>query len=197
MEDRQDRGEQMARRLERAARGAGLGSNAPRLAGLFRAILEQRVRAFPDLHHPDFLHPGRTVLILLEDLRNRNPDVLLAAPLHDSERPDLDLPVDIALNHAGPHAVALTRTLRDGPPLRQERLEWLVQLESDALLVTLAERFDHARHLHLAPPARWREFHCRFGQTDLLAASRSDPRLAARMRWWHDSFARRFLPRAP
>ena len=185
----------MAQRLERAARGAHLDTDAARIAGLFRTVLERRAAGFDDPHHPDFLHPGRTVLILLDDARCRDPDILLAALLHDSDRPDLDLAADQVEREAGQRAAAIVRDLRAGPTGDADRLEWLVQLDDEALLVALAERLDHARHLHLAPSDRWRDFHERFGRADLPAAARSDPRIAARIRWWHESFARRFLKR--
>jgi hypothetical protein len=128
-------------------------------------------------------------------VRHRDPDVLLAATLVDSARPDLDLPLEDAEEEAGPRAIEIARRVRAGPPPDSDRLEWLVQLDGDALLVALAERLDHARHLHLAPAATWPDFHRRFAKADLPAASRSDARLAWRMQWWHDSFARRFLDR--
>ncbi|MGD8277546.1 MAG: hypothetical protein PVH00_05945 [Gemmatimonadota bacterium] len=185
----------MARRLERAARAARLDADAARIGRLFRAVLDRRATGFDDPHHPDYLHPARTALILLEDVRRHDPDLTLAATAIDTERPDLDLPLDEVEREAGARAAAIVDAIRGGPPPDAERLEWLVQLENDALLVALAERLDHARHLHLAPADRWPGFHRRFAEADLLAASRSDERLAWRMQRWHDSFARRFLDR--
>jgi len=184
----------MAQRLERAAGAAHLES-AARIGGLFRTVLSRRTTGFDDPHDPDFLHPARTVLMLLEDLRCRDPAVLFAAMLVDSARPDLALPLEDAAPQAGTRGIGIARAVRAGPPPDSDRLEWLVQLDEEALLVALAERLDHARHLHLRPAGTWPDFHRRFAEADLHAASRSDPRLAWRMQWWHDSFARRFLDR--
>lgn len=187
----EDRGETMALRLERAARRAGLREDAARLADTLRAVLRVRATVIPEPHDPDFLHPGRTALILLEDMRVLDPDLLCAALLHDSERPGLDLRE--AGRIAGPRATQLAAELPPAEVDSDVRLETLVGLEDDRLLLTLAERLDHARHLHLRPEDRWLALHQQLGSADLPAASRSHPRLAWRLQWWHDNFARRFL----
>lgn len=189
----EDRGEAMALRLERAARRAGLHADAVRIAELFRAILRVRDPELPDPEHPDYLHPGRTALILLEDLRIADPDLLCAALLRDSERPGLLLPADEELRLAGSRAASLARSLPPADPGPADRLELLVSCDDDTLVLALAERLDHARHLHLRPDSEWRAFHRTIAAADLPAAARSHPRLAARLLWWHDNFARRFL----
>lgn len=188
-----DRGADMAARIERAVRRAGPGSDAERLANLFRAILERRATVFPDPEHHDFLHPGRTLLVLLEDLRITDADVLAAALIVDSERPGLGLAGEEAIRLAGARAAAIARPIPSAASADETRLEALLSLEPESLLVALAERLDHARHLHLRTPAAFAPFHVRIGNADLPAASRSHPRLAWRLQWWHDSFARRFL----
>jgi len=189
----EDRGQAMALRLDRAARRAGLAGQADRIGEAVRAVLHHRRPAFPDDHHPDFLHPARTALILLEDLNVADADLLLAALLRDSERPALDLSADMAARIAGSRAAAIAESLPDAGLDPADRLEALVTLDDDALMVALAERLDHARHLHLQPSERWADFHDGISRADLPAASRTNARLAWRIQWWHDNFARRFL----
>ena len=189
----EDRGEAMAARVERAVRRAGLDAYADPMAYLFRAVLKHRSTVIEDPEHPDFLHPGRTVLILLEDLRSTDPDTLLAAPLRDSEQPEADLPDERALRLAGPRAAAIAAALPAAGSDDGDRLEALVSLDPESLLVALAERLDHARHLHLRAPESWAPFHRQIGAADLPAAARSHPRLAMRLESWHERFARRFL----
>jgi hypothetical protein len=191
--EEEDRGQAMALRIELAARRAGLAEQADRIGEAVRAVLEHRRPAFPDVHHPDFLHPGRTALILLEDLGAADADLLLAALLRDSEQPALDLAADLAVRVAGNRAATIAASLPDAGLDPADRLEALVTLDNDALMVALAERLDHARHLHLQPPERWAVFHDGITRADLPAASRTHPRLAWRIQWWHDNFARRFL----
>jgi hypothetical protein len=186
----EDRGEAMALRLERAARRASLADHALRLADTFRAVLRQRAAVIPEPHDPDFLHPGRTALVLLEDLQIKDPDLICAALLHDSERADFRL--DEARRIAGPHAAALAAGLPRAND-DENRLETLVGLDHDRLLLTIAERLDYARHLHLRHRDTWLPFHRQIGHADLPAAARAHPRLAWRLQWWHDNFARRFL----
>src|SRR5690606_2415769 len=74
-----------------------------------------------------------------------------------------------------------------------ELLERLLAAGHDARLVALAERLDHARHLHLRPAAGWRAFHTLACETYLPVALRTDPTLARRFRWWCGQFERRYL----
>jgi hypothetical protein len=60
-------------------------------------------------------------------------------------------------------------------------------------LLALAERLDHARHLHLREPAVRAGFHRSVGEIYLPIAHRTHPRLARRYDWWWRMFRRRFL----
>lgn len=188
-----DRGADMAARVERAVNRAGLEDHAMRLAGLFRTILEKRSTILRNPEHPDYLHPGRTLLVLLEDLRVTDADVLAAALIVDSERPGLGPSGDEAMQLAGARPAAIAAPIPAASAEFETRLETLLCLEPESLLVALAERLDHARHLHLRPPETFAAFHASIGSADLPASSRSHPRLAWRLQWWYDSFARRFL----
>src|SRR5690606_1680290 len=64
-----ERAEAMIRRLDRATRRAGLDESAvSRVGSALRLALGRRAALLSDDHHPQFLHPARTALILLEDL---------------------------------------------------------------------------------------------------------------------------------
>ena len=60
-------------------------------------------------------------------------------------------------------------------------------------LIALAERLDHARHLHLREPVHWRPFHEGIGAIYAPIAERTHPRLAGRYAWWLTTFRSRFL----
>jgi hypothetical protein len=150
-----------------------------------------RIRALPDDHHPAYLHPGRTALILLRDVGVVPADVLAAAAVHETG--DLELRV-------GPDAVrealgADVADLVDSLPLPGDErlLERLVTLGEGARLAALAERLDQVRHLHLRPDLepRWRAEHEEVGAVWTAVAERTHPRLTDRFRHWHRAFARR------
>jgi hypothetical protein len=110
------------------------------------AALAVRDAVLADDHHVDALHPARTVLILLDDALMRDPGLLAAAALLDSSGPAFVLPEDGADTRAHAMAAAVPTPHSVGP---DELLEALVGLPPDLLDVALAERLDHARHLHL------------------------------------------------
>jgi hypothetical protein len=60
-------------------------------------------------------------------------------------------------------------------------------------MIALAERLDHARHLHLAPRSEWAQSYHRIRTAYLPVALRAHPDLARRYRWWTSMFARRYL----
>jgi len=157
------------------------------------AALTLRQRAITDDHHPDFLHPGRTLLILLEDLGVTDPVVLAAGALAESLRPPLRTPPPADDEPAG---AAVRRLLEAVPyPGADEELllESLLAADHEVQLIALAERLDHVRHLHLAPRNEWHELHARTCSTYLPVAPRVHPTLARRYQWWCATFARRFL----
>ncbi len=188
------RAEAMANRVAGAARRAGTPEPGIRsIDAALRAAMRPRIERLADDHDPDFLHPGRTVLILLEDLGITDAATLCAGALAETLRPELragPLPARAAL---APGTIELLEEVpvpaRDGAAL----LERLVTASEPARLVALAERLDHARHLHLGRRDRWMPLHRETCELYLPLAERSHPTLARRLRWWCRTFARRFL----
>ena len=171
--------QRLARRLEsarlpEAGRARVLQANA--------AALVHRQKTLRDEEHFDALHPTRTLLILLDDCDVVDADVLEAAARVESEHD--------ALRVTDVDTLAALVPL----PARTERLmEELVVASGEVRLLALAERLDHARHLHLREPAAWADFHASITDVYVPIAHRTHPRLARRYDWWTRMFRRRFL----
>jgi hypothetical protein len=68
-----------------------------------------------------------------------------------------------------------------------------VSSDDDATWIALAERLDHARHLHLMSAVAAAPFHSLIETVYLPVAERSCPPLARRLERWAQAFARRRL----
>lgn len=188
----------MRRSVLTAARANGVVHDEVALVGnAFDAAMTPRVRTLPDDHHPAYLHPGRSALILLRDVGTRDGLTLAAAMLLESEDDSLRAEPPGALRGEGSGSDASTRLrteLADVPSPGDERLvERLLALTPGLLLATLAERLDHLRHLHLRPDLRssWRSRHAEVESAWLPMAQRAHPKLATRYGHWTRTFARR------
>jgi hypothetical protein len=184
-----DRAWAMAGSVERIARGVGLSAADVDLVGRAYALaLEPRVVL--DEHDPAYLHPGRTVLVLLQDVGPLAGNVLAAAAVHESEEASFRLDsgdVERALGSAVAGIVA-SLPLPDDDDL----VERLVSLDESARLAALAERLDHVRHAHLhEDPARWRVLKSEVEAAWAPVAERTHPRLADRYRAWLRAIERR------
>ena len=172
----------MHRRIERRLERAGLpAAHARVVLDANAAALAHRMDVLGDDEHPDLLHPSRTLLILLDDCGVVDARVLEAAASVESEHPALRIPHRNDL--AGSVPLADSETL----------LEDLVSVSDDVRSIALAERLDHARHLHLREHGSWPSFHEQACSVYRPVAHRSLPRLARRYDWWCRMFARRFL----
>ena len=176
---------EMQRRLERRLQRAGMSqADAASVLKAHAEVVLHRCRVLHDDEHFDALHPSRTLLILLDDCDVADVEVLAAAARVESEHPELRVAAE-GLAAAVP-IPAETDTL----------LEDLIVASGDIRLIALAERLDHARHLHLRPRAHWAAFHESACSVYAPVARRTHPRLARRFEWWTRMFARRFLPAA-
>ena len=146
------------------------------------AALERRDSLLADDHDIDALHPARTVLILIDDAALIDPDLLAAAACHESVRPDLRL-------RPRPDGIAQLPGPLDMPV--DELLEALVLLGGDGTAAVLAERLDHARHLHLRPRAEWAAGLALEESVYLPLASRHGGLIDRRYERWHRAFRRR------
>lgn len=194
----EDRGTAMAASVVRAARTVGVPAEGiPLISRAHALAMRPRVAAFDDDHHPLFLHPGRTVLVLLRDVGCLDPLTLAAAVLVESEDEALRVPGAEAEALAGP-AVAdlLARVPLSG---REDLAEALVTADETVRFVALAERLDHLRHAHLRDaPAGWgpailAEAEAVYGPV----AHRTHPRLAQRYDHWCRAFRRRMAMGGP
>lgn len=188
----EDRGTAMAASVVRAARTLGVSAEGiPEISRAHALAMGPRVAAFDDDHHPLFLHPGRTVLVLLRDVGCLDPLTLAAAALVESEDQALRIPgVEVAVVAGQAVADLVARVPLSG---REDLAEALVTAEETVRLVALAERLDHLRHAHLRDaPAGWgpavlAEAEAVYRQV----AHRTHPRLAQRYDHWCRTFARR------
>lgn len=187
-----DRGAAMAASVMRAGRSLGMDLEGLALLGRAHALaMEPRLAQLDDDHHPLYLHPGRTALILLRDVECRDATILSAAALLESEDDALRVAASRVEAAMGPevHTLVGSIPLPGSPTL----VEDLVTASEEVRLVALAERLDHVRHAHLrdADDAWRRQVHAQAGEVYLPIAQRTHPRLAQRYEHWHWAFARR------
>ena len=176
----------VARTLEEAGAAADAVAMVTRA---HRLAMRPRLDRTLDPHHPDFLHPGRTALILLLDTSLRDPIALSAACLVESER--VELRVGAAAIRAewwgGPVADFVAAV-----PVEDEGLaEALVTASDDVRLVALAERLDQCRHAKFWKDGAARaRIHARAESILGPIAERTDAVLARRFAHWAAAFAR-------
>lgn len=182
----------MARSVDRAALSIGLGHDAcRRLQEALAVASAPRVARLEDDHHPAYLHPGRSVLVLLRDVGAPAAGSLDLAAVLESEDAALAADRRAVLEALGPGvAEAMDSIPRPG----EERLgERLLLLERPVALAALAERLDHLRHLHLRPDLRdvWADRHRETAAVWAGFAERMHPRLGTRYAHWVRAFRSR------
>jgi len=156
--------------------------------------MEPRLARIDDDHHPAFLHPGRTALILLHDVAPVPVRSLRAAVLLESRdaeyAPARERVLELLPEDEGEEWASLADLVRDRQS--ESLAERLVTLPPEHLLAALAERLDHLRHEHLREPATsWRDL---VDETERLwapLAERTSPALTRRYRHWLRTFRRR------
>lgn len=186
----------MALSVSNAALGRGMAPSEVETLGRAHALaMEPRLEAIDDDHHPAYLHPGRTLLVLLQDVGTVSVAALCAAAVHESEDGHLRLGSESVRSALGESVADLVDALPlPGDPRLLERL---VTLDPEPLLAALAERLDHLRHAHLREdPAWWRAIHEEAKRVWVPVAERAHPRLADRYRHWQRTFGRRVDERA-
>lgn len=213
--------ERAARMVERVRFEASAVLSPDRAAIVASALadaLAVRDVIHDDDHAPPLLHPARTVLILLSDAACHDADTLAAAAFFDS-LPGAPVPDPGRLRrHAADILAAVpvpppdpaedredTADGGDTPPddARDvanvldfndalERLrEDLVTAPTAAALIALAERLDHARHLHLMPDVPPAPLLAGIQRVYSPVAARLCPRIAQRLDRWARSYTRR------
>jgi hypothetical protein len=185
------RAEAMGRRISRTAGRLGVDSaGLDFLRRAFEIGMAPRFdRAFDD-HHPDYLHPARTALILMDDARIDDTVTLATALVTETRDPTLR-PEPRALVEI-PRVADLLAGVPD-PAADETLAEALLGAPRGACMVALAERLDHARHLHLRERPEWGPYHELTRRIYAPIADRTHPTLGGRLAWWCATFEERFL----
>ncbi len=185
-----DRAEEMAASVERAGRAHGLAPEAVEFVGRAYALGMEPRRGVLDEHDPAYLHPGRCVLILLQDVGPLPAAVLAAAAVHESEEARFRTPPADVREALGREVADLVESIP--LPGDEQLAALLVTLDEGARLAALAERLDHLRHAHLREdPAWWRALREETRAAWAPVAERTHPRLADRYRAWLRAMDRR------
>ncbi len=183
----------MASSVLRVARFFGVTPTDLPLLGRAHALaMSPRIAVLDDDRHPLYLHPGRTMLILLRDVGVTDPVVLAAAAVTESEDPAFQVARSDVRAVLGDEVADLAGRI---PMPDSERLmEDLITGDDRLRLVALAERLDHVRHAHMRDDVDdvWRRAtHAQARDVYMPIAERTHPRLAQRYRSWCRAFARK------
>lgn len=182
----------MARSLAAAARTHGSSeADVATLGRGFTLAMRPRLQELADDHHPAYLHPGRSPLILLRDVGPVDVSVLVVASLHESLDDHLRVPAESVEAELGGAAL---RAIQSIPRPGDERLvERLVTLGPGLSLAALAERLDHLRHLHVRDDLMdvWADTYAEALEAWLPFARRTHPKLATRYAHWARTFVKR------
>ena len=185
----QNRIETMAEKLAVYATRAGV-TDVALVVTAYRIALRPRIDHLSDVYHFDMLHPARSALILLENARCTEARVLAAAQVTETLLPQLRVAppnIDAAL---GPAVAALARAVPD-PADEETLVEKLVTADNDVALIALAERLDHARHLHMRDAGGWRAYFEQTVSVYVPLAQRINEELHRRYDRWAQAFAKR------
>ena len=186
-----DRALAMSASVVKASRSIGLEHDALDLVQRAHDLaMRPRVDLLEDDHHSAYLHPGRTVLILIRDVGHSHAASLAVSALLESESESLRVASSQVESEIGEQ---VARALAEIPGPGDERLvERLVLLPVTSRLAALAERLDQLRHAHLHPDQKWwAAIHEEATRAWLPVAERTHERVAQRYRHWHRTFARR------
>lgn len=177
------RADHMGRRLLRELRTAGLSdSETASVLAAYRVAMEHRAERLPE-DAPAFLHPGRTVVVLLTDVGEISPASLAWAPLVESERPELQVPPSRIEEALGERSRA--RSAEVPASGATDLAERLVTADREVQLVALAERLDQLRHVHLWDDReRQRKAWTEARDVYLPVAARVHPAFERRYGWW-------------
>jgi hypothetical protein len=178
----------MEARVVRTLEDAGLDAGAVQLVRAAHELAMEPRRAQLTMHHPDFLHPGRTVLVLVVDCGFHDSVGLAAAALLETERPELRAdPIRLRSTAAQDVTAWLDSIPLPGAALAEE----LLSAPRPVQLVALAERLDQCRHAKF-----WADPHAKRRILEEVEASygpiaqRVDEALGRRFAHWAWAFGR-------
>lgn len=180
-----ERRERMRRRLATSLRGAGVADGE--VLEAFDRAMHPRDRLLPSEDDFRYLHPGRVVLILLDDVGERDARELARGALAETLDPELrspgapELPLPAWSGQAGDEALAGSRLM-----------EALLELPPGLQRVAMAEALDQVRHAHLWAEASDAARAAALAEEVFLPLSRRvHPGLERRFAWWVRRVGRR------
>lgn len=157
----------------------------------YQLAVDTRLEVLRDVFHPELLHPARSVLILLEDANCTDVATLTAAALTETEFPEMRVPLERIRVSCGQDVAALVAAAPQPVKPPEELLEELVGLRDDVALIAVAERLDHARHLHFRNEKLWPAFFEQIRDVYLPFSGRVNPVLQTRLARWAGAFGNR------
>jgi (p)ppGpp synthase/HD superfamily hydrolase len=187
----ENRAETMATKLAAYARRVGVVPDM--LVSAYRMSIHRRMKVLQDVFHPELLHPARTALILIEDAGCTDDVLLTAGALVDSEYGGMQLSDREIREAFGDRVADLVAAVPRPGEIREGLLEELVTAPHDVGLIAVAERLDHARHLHFRDDAHWRPFFVQVADAYLPFAGRVSGPLETRLARWSGAFEKRLL----
>lgn len=187
-----DRARAMAASVELAAAAGGLDpTSVDLLSRAHRLAMEPRLAALPDDHHPAYLHPGRTVLVLLRDVGALDGTTLALGALLETMDDGLRVSADVVRTRLDPDLAGVLLTVPSSTD--DDRVERLIALPEEIGLAVMAERLDQMRHLHLREELQpsWAGCVDEVRRIWLPLAERSGTKLATRFAHWERTFSKR------
>lgn len=179
----------MAHKLAVYAARAGVPETGLLLDAYYIAVRPRLART-GNVFHVDVLHPARNALILLEHTACRDVRVLAAAALTETFDPTLRAPA-ADQQALGADVVALADAVPRPDGEEDELLEALLVAEPDVIRIALADRLDHARHLHMRARPLWNDYFRQTVSVYLPVAARTEHELFLRFERWAGAFQRR------
>jgi hypothetical protein len=185
----ENRAETMAVKLAEYARRAG--ADAAPIVAAYQLSVARRLAALGDVFHPDLLHPARNALILIQDVGSCSSAILTAAALSETEFPAMRFEPEEVRVSFGAAVAELVSAVPRPDTAREQLLEELVTAPDEVAVIAIAERLDHARHLHFRDPALWPPFFAQIVDAYLPASARVSATLERRLARWSQSFEHR------
>ena len=167
------------------------GAEAAPIVAAYELSVARRLETLGNVFHPDLLHPARNALILIQDVGCSSSSILTAAVLSETEFPAMRIQPEEVVGRFGGVIAELVNAVPRPDAERELLLEALVTAPYDVALIAVAERLDHARHLHFRDPAVWPSFFRQIVDVYLPAATRVSERLEVRLAHWSQAFERR------
>jgi (p)ppGpp synthase/HD superfamily hydrolase len=180
----------MAEKLAVYAQRAGV-TDIGLVLQAYQLAMQPRLEHLADVFHHDMLHPARTALILLENVGITAARVLAAAQVIETCVPRLRVVPEEIAAALGADVAALAAAVPDPVADRETLVEQLVTADDNVALIALAERLDHARHLHMRAPREWRDYFEQTVTVYLPLAQRLHPELQRRFERWAGAFEQR------